>query len=198
MAELHLAFNRTPQAVRAAQDALAIAREDPPIVVPAALVLVHAGRRVDALQIAKELAQQFARRSRAYAAIIEGEAERANRQFVPAGDALNRAQTFADLWLVHFFRGGNYVEAKNPQLAQGELDSAAKRWGEATAVFLDDVPSFRYLAPLPYWNGRALEGNGSNTAAADSYRKFLALRPDGSPDPLAADTRKRLQPLAER
>ena len=77
------------------------------------------------------------------------------------------------------------------------MDIAEKRRGEATAVFLDDVPSFRYLAPLPYWLGRAQEGvNKASPAAADNYKKFLSLRPDDSRDPLVADARKRLAALS--
>jgi hypothetical protein len=30
-----------------------------------------------------------------------------------------------------------------------------KRRGEATAVFLDEVPSYRYLPPVYYYLGRA-------------------------------------------
>ena len=71
-----------------------------------------------------------------------------------------------------------YVDGGEPRSALVELEQAEKRRGEATAVFLDDVPTFRYLAPLPYWLGRAHEGiNSASPAAADNYRKFLALRP---------------------
>jgi hypothetical protein len=49
---------------------------------------------------------------------------------------------------------------------------------------------------LPYWIGRAQEGmNSGSAAAADNYRKFLALRPDAAHDALAGDARKRLQGL---
>ena len=76
------------------------------------------------------------------------------------------------------------------------MDIADKRHGEATAVFLDDVPSFRYLAPLPYWLARSQEGvNKASAVAADNYRKFIALRAEDSRDPLVADARKRLQAL---
>ena len=51
LAEVYLAQNRAPQAVRAVQEALAITREDATLV-PAALVLVRAGRRAEAQSIA--------------------------------------------------------------------------------------------------------------------------------------------------
>ena len=51
-----------------------------------------------------------------------------------------------------------------------------KRRGEATAIFLDDVPTFRYLAPLSYWLARAQEGQQNTVGAAESYKAFIALR----------------------
>jgi tetratricopeptide (TPR) repeat protein len=196
LAEVHLAQSRQPQAARAAQDAMAITREDVTIV-PAALVLLRAGRRAEAQAIASELGQKLQRRSRAYGAIIEGEIARAANRFGDAKDAFERAQKLADLWLGRFLLGVTYVDSAQYASAQAELGLADKRRGEATAVLLDDVPSFRYLAPLPYWLGRAQEGiNKASPAAAENYRKFLTLRPDDSRDPLVADARKRLAALS--
>jgi hypothetical protein len=72
-----------------------------------------------------------------------------------------------------------------------ELDTCHKRRGDATAVFLDDAPSFRLLAPLRYWLGRAQEGVGQRSAAKDNYAAFLALRPNSANDPLVRDARMR-------
>ena len=76
-----------------------------------------------------------------------------------------------------------------------ELDACLKRSGEATSIFLDDVPSFRYLATLPYWLGRAQVGVGLTRNAADNFRQFLALRPDAARDAVAADAAQRLAAL---
>jgi hypothetical protein len=63
------------------------------------------------------------------------------------------------------------------------------------SLFLNDVPTFRSLALLPYWLGPAQEGIGLTAAAAESYKAFLALRPDADPpDALAADARRRVAP----
>jgi serine/threonine protein kinase/tetratricopeptide (TPR) repeat protein len=194
LAEVHLAQQRTAQAVGAAQEAIALSKQDG-VVVPAAFVLLRAGRRADAQAIAVDLGKQFQRRNRAYAAIIEGEIARAAGRFVEAKDALDGSLKFADLWLGRYLLGVIYVEGNQSLSAQAELALADKRRGEATAVFLDDVPSFRYLAPLAYWQGRSQESINS-AAAADNYRKFLALRPEGSTDPLAVDARKRLAAMA--
>jgi tetratricopeptide (TPR) repeat protein len=196
LAEVHLALKRAPQAVSAVQDAMAITREDATLV-SAAFVLIRAGRRGEAQAIAEEFGRQFQPRKRAYGAIIEGEIARAGGRFIEARDAFHRARKLADVWLGRFLLGVTYAEGDQHLSAQAELDLAQKRRGEATAVFLDDVPSFRYLAPLPYWLGRAQEGiNKASPVAAENYRKFLALWPDDTRDPLAADARKRLAALS--
>jgi tetratricopeptide (TPR) repeat protein len=192
LAELHLAMNRTAQATRAAQEALKLTRDNA-IVVPAGLVLIRTGPRAEAEAIASELVKGFQRRSRAYGAIVEGEIARASGRFVDAAEAFNRAKGFADLWLVRYLLGRTYVEAGRYVEAHPELALADKRRGEASAIFLDDVPSFRYLAPLPYWLGRAQEGmNPSSATAVENYKRFLTLRPDAARDPLALDAQKRL------
>jgi serine/threonine-protein kinase len=198
LAEVHLVQNRGPLAVRAAQEAMALSKQDS-IAVPAALVLVRAGRRADAETIAADFGKQLQRRSRAYGAIIEGEMARTAGRSGEAKDAFDRAQKLADLWLGRFLLGVTYVEGAQYPSAQAELGLAEKRRGEAAAIFLDDIPSFRYLAPLPYWLGRVEEGiNPASSSALDNYRRFLTLRPEGAPDPLAADARKRVAALSSR
>ncbi len=195
LAEVHLAQNRAPVAVRAAQEAMALSKQDQ-IAVPAAFVLLRSNRRAEAQTIASDLGKQFQRRSRAYGAIIEGEIARAAGRSGEAKDAFDRAQKLADMWLGRFLLGVTYVDGAQYPSAQAELGLTEKRRGEAAAIFFDDVPSFRYLAPLPYWLGRAQEGMNAGPAAAENYRKFLALRPEDSRDPLAADARKRLATLS--
>jgi hypothetical protein len=57
---------------------------------------------------------------------------------------------------------------------------------------MDDVPTYRYVVGLPYWMGRAQEGVQQKAAALGNYKKFLALRPAATGDPLALDAQKRL------
>ena len=112
-------------------------------------------------------------------------------------DALGPAQKLADVWLGRYVLGVVNVEAGRHAAALGEFDQCTKRQGEATAVFLDDMPSFRYLVPLRYWTGRAQEGVGNTSTAAENYRAFLALRSDDSRDPLVLDARKRAAAIAK-
>ena len=75
--------------------------------------------------------------------------------------------------------------------AASEFDRCLSRRGEATAVFLDDLPSYRLVPPVHYYLGRAREGMKSTTAA-DAYRAFLAIKDKGDEQGLVADARKRV------
>ena len=59
-----------------------------------------------------------------------------------AMEALADARKRADLWLVRFTTGVAY-SGFNHHVEADELEGCTKRIGEATAVFLDDVPTFR-------------------------------------------------------
>jgi len=66
-----------------------------------------------------------------------------------------KARQLADVWLGRFDAGVAYVQAGHFAEALLELELCEKRWGEATALFFDDVPTYGYHAPLSYWIGRA-------------------------------------------
>jgi hypothetical protein len=125
-----------------------------------------------------------------------------------AVDAFRASQQFADnttivkgatkgYWLARFDLGTAYVlaGAEHSAAAFAEFESCLKRQGEAGAIFLDDVPTYRYMVPLWYWMARAQEGLNMTSEANANYRKFLALRPASSGDPLALDAAKRTSAL---
>jgi hypothetical protein len=87
--------------------------------------------------------------------------------------------------------GKAYLEAGAFTEAHSEFEVCLERRGEATSVFIDDLPTYAYLPPVYYYLGRAQEGLKS-AAAADSYRTFLSIRKEGEEDPLVADARRRL------
>jgi len=66
-----------------------------------------------------------------------------------------------------------------------------KRRGEATSIFLDDVPSYHYLPAVYYYQGRA-RGGLKSAGATESYKTFLLMKEKGVGDPLVAEARKRL------
>jgi tetratricopeptide (TPR) repeat protein len=111
--------------------------------------------------------------------------------YIAAIDKLRSALEMSDLWLIRLQLGRAYLDGGHFAEAADELRTCADtRIGEATFVFLDDTPTYRYLAELPYWQGRAAEGFGMTEAAADYYQAFLQLRLNGGP--LAKDASERI------
>ena len=97
-----------------------------------------------------------------------------------------------DTWLGRFAKGQAYLEAEAYTEAYSEFEKCVKRRGEAMSVFLNDVPTFRYLDSLYYFLGRAQEGLNS-PAAEGSYQKFLKIKENADPGhPLVTDAKNRL------
>jgi tetratricopeptide (TPR) repeat protein len=162
------------------------------VVVPAARLFVAAGRVDAAAAHAAALEKQVQKRSRALAAVIRAEISLSAKRPVEAIDALTAARGLADLWLVRYTLGRAYVEQERYAEAIAELEECQKRIGEATDVFLDDWPTFRYTVPLKYWLARAQQGLGQADSAKKNYDAYLALRGQVAGDALAADVRKRI------
>ena len=179
------------QAVTAAERALALSKRHY-ILLSAGRTLAAAGEEKRAHQLAASLASQIEPEPRSFAKLVEGEVLLHRGESRDAAARFRESGEILDTWLGRYLLGRAYLEAGAFAEAYSELEIAIKRRGEATAIFLDDVPSYYYLPPAYYYLGRAQEGLGS-AGAADSYRKFVALRPEAEGDPLAADARKRLQ-----
>ena len=191
LAEAYEGQGKSAAAVAAARKALKLA-EGQPLQVLAAAVLTRTGQDRDAKATAAAFSQQLAPQSRAYGKILEGRSALKERRLVDAVDAFLAAQRLADLWIARFDLGVAYVEAGHFAEGLAELDRCQKRRGEATAIFLDEVPTFRYLATLPYWLARAQQGVGQQAAATSSFNAFLRLRSAVPNDSLVVDARRRL------
>jgi tetratricopeptide (TPR) repeat protein/TolB-like protein len=147
--------------------------------VPAALELLRLGNNSAAMEIAENLQSKLQPQSRAYGLMIEGLVKLADDENVGAIDALREALDFADLWLVRFHLGQAYLGAGYTAEAMDEFETCNRRRGEATALFLDDLPTWRYMATLPYWLGRSQLELGMRDAGAENLRAFVVLRPNG-------------------
>jgi tetratricopeptide (TPR) repeat protein len=128
--------------------------------------------------------QAYGRLLRAEAALATGEAR-------AAVEHARQARTFADTWLGRVILGRAYLALDAYPEAYSEFEAALNRKGEATAVFLDDVPSYRNLAPVHYYMGVAQAGLRS-PAAAESFKAFLAIKQDGDEQGLVSEARRRL------
>jgi tetratricopeptide (TPR) repeat protein len=179
------------QAVAAAERALALSKRHY-ILLSSGRTLAAAGEEKRAHQLAVSLASQIEPEPRSFAKLIEGEMLLHRGESREAAARFRESGEILDTWLGRYLLGRAYLEAGAFTEAYSELEIAIKRRGEATAVFLDDVPSYYYLPPVYYYLGRAQEGLGSS-GAADSYRRFVALRPGAEGDPLALDARQRLE-----
>ena len=193
LAEGQLAAGRKAQAIEASHAALARTRQLG-VIVPAARVLIRAGRVAEARALASELEGQLQKQNRAYGKILLAEIALEEKKFAEAIDLLTQARPLADVWLGRFDLGVAYLQADAYAEALPELEACQKRRGEATALFFDERPTVRYLATLPYWMGVAEAG--MNVATAKSrFEAFLNIRKDATADPLVLDARRRVSGL---
>jgi tetratricopeptide (TPR) repeat protein len=159
--------------------------------VSGALVLIEAGELDAAREIAEALSGKLQPQSRAFGRMLEGSIARVEGDYADAVDLQRSALELADLWLIRFELGRTFLEAEAFAEALSEFGACEARIGEASAVFLDDQPTWRRLASLPYWSARAQQGLGMHTSSIEGFQVFLDRRPQGGP--LADDARQRSQ-----
>ena len=111
--------------------------------------------------------------------MIEAAILRESGKYAEAFDILRSALDLADLWRIRLELGRTYLDAGYFPEAFDAFQQCFERRGEATAMFLDDTPTYRYLAELPYWTARAQAELGMHDAAVANYENYLALRPQG-------------------
>jgi tetratricopeptide (TPR) repeat protein len=180
-------------AVRAAQAAVVDSTQFGTLFT-AGRALVIAGQSAAALKIANDLDNRIEEEPRVYGALLRGEAALAAGHAREALTAFEAAQKLEDTWMGRFSLGRAYLAMGAYPEAASEFDRCLSRRGEATAVFLDDLPSYRLMPPVHYYLGRAREGMKSPTAL-DAYRTFLQIKGNGDEQGLVADARKRVAGL---
>lgn len=152
---------------------------------------IDAGQVAKAQQVATTLTGRLNDEPQIYAKLIQGEIAFKQGRAREAVERYQEAQKIGDSWLGHYALGRAYLEAGQFNEAHSQFDTCLKRRGEATAIFLDDYPTYRFFAPVHYYLGRAQEGIGS-PAAAESYKTFLAIKEKGDEPGIVEDARKRL------
>jgi predicted Zn-dependent protease len=191
LAEAQLEAGQAPKAIAAAERALSLS-QDIAVSVSAARVLIEAGEESKGLSVAARLEERLEPDPQMYALLLHGEAELRKRNFREALARFKEARKQADSWLVRYDLARAYVEAGSFTEADTELDACIKRRGEAAAVYLDEVPTFRVFPPVYYYLGRLRQGLKS-ADANEAFKTFLGFQ-TGEGGPLAADARKRLGP----
>jgi eukaryotic-like serine/threonine-protein kinase len=153
-------------------------------------VLIEANRAAAARPLIAALGAETQPEPRAYAKILEGDA------LLKTGDArraialLGEANSLLDSWIGHFDMGRAYLAAGLFAQADSEFDRCLSRRGEALALFIDEEPTYGYLPPVYYYQGRAREGLKTERFA-DSYREYINIRGNSKEDPLLAEVQRR-------
>jgi serine/threonine protein kinase/tetratricopeptide (TPR) repeat protein len=194
LAQTYFLQEKKERAIEAADKAIKTSNEAE-IQFSAGLVYLDASQEDRARALHTELNKKLQPEPRAYARLIGGELSRLRGDIGNAVKLFHEAKSEIDSWLGHFFLGRAYFQAEDYTAATSEFEICLKRRGEAASVFLNDLPSFRYLPPLYFYLGRTQEGLNSKNAS-DFYNQFLKIKEkdDGS-DPLVREARRRLAAL---
>jgi tetratricopeptide (TPR) repeat protein len=153
-------------------------------------VLAAAGQYAQAEALAVALNTKLEADPQAYGRLVLAEVALARKDPRKAVEHAREAQKYADTWLGRFILGRAYLGINAYPEAYSALESALKRRGEATAVFLDDVPSYRHVPPVYYYMGLVQSGLKSN-AAPESFKKYVDLMNGADPHAMLADARAR-------
>jgi len=179
------------RAVESADRALALDKDET-VAVRAAQSYVAAGQPRKADPLIKELQSSLSTDPPAYAKLIEGEIQLQDNKPQEALDKFKEAQKIANTWLGHFDLGRAYLASGAFPEALSEFDECITRRGEATALFLDERPTYHLVPQVFYYQARVREGLKSVTAV-DQYRAFLQIKEKADKDPLVEDAKKRVR-----
>ena len=165
-----------------------------PVLITAGLILARTGKTADAVKVADTLANRVEIDAQAYARLIQAEVSLAQRKPIDALNQVREGQKLADTWVGRVILARIYLERNEFATAAREIDTALRRSGEATAVALDDVPTFRYFPALHFYKGLA-EAGVSSPDAGKNFQAFLAIKANGDETGgLVAEARKRQTP----
>jgi tetratricopeptide (TPR) repeat protein len=156
----------------------------------AARVFVDVGRSDKAKELAAGLTKQLPAEPQAYAKIIEANLSMKAKDWSRAISLLQESNTLLDTWIGHFDLGRAFLESGQLPQADGEFDRCIRRRGEALALFLDEEPTYGYLPPVYFYQGRVREAMKSE-GFAESYAEYVKIRGNSTEDPLLPDVRRR-------
>jgi tetratricopeptide (TPR) repeat protein/predicted Ser/Thr protein kinase len=189
LATVYADLNNAKSAIATADRAIAASQYDS-VLFRAASAYIQAGERFKAVSLIDKLAAKLQNDPRAYAKLLEAAMLRKQGNPREAVSKARDARELADSWLAHLELGRAYLEYGAFTEASSEFDHTLKRRGEATAVFLDDRPTYHLFPQVLYYQARVQEGLKS-PGAVDQYKAFLSLKGKSQNDPLALDARKR-------
>jgi len=190
LAEVRLAQGDLSAAGREAETAASEADADV-IRAAAGLVAAAAGRGAQAEALAGALGNKLEAEPQAYGRLILAELALSKKDPRKAVEYARDAQKLVNTWRGQVILGRAYLALEAYPEAYAAFDTALKRRGEATAMYLDDVPSYRHLAPVHYYMGLAQTGLKS-PAAAESFKAYLTIKANGEETGFVNDARARV------
>src|SRR6266852_5333071 len=186
LAQAYVSQGKKGKAVTAADQAITL-NPDLSILLAAGDLYTNAGEPQRSAKLVTQLSSRIEPEPQIYSHFLRGSMALKRNQIKDAIEAFTSAQKISNTWLGHFYLGKAYLQNGSFTEAYSEFELCLKRRGEASAVFLDDVPTFRLLPPVYYYLGRAQEGLKSH-GATDSFKTFLAIKEKGQGgDPLVQD-----------
>jgi eukaryotic-like serine/threonine-protein kinase len=201
IAAAELARGRSAPAIEAAEEALKYGHDIRTRFL-AARTFAEAGDVDRARPLVEGLDNEYNPEPRAYARIVQGvlalKRGDARRAVISLGDA----DTLFSTWIGMFDLGRASLEAASAETdasrrvnlyakADSAFDACLNaRRGEALSIFVDEHPTYAYLAAAHYYQGRARQELKS-TRYAESYREYLNLRGSSKEDALLPEVRKR-------
>jgi tetratricopeptide (TPR) repeat protein len=186
----HLLMGRKQAALAAAEKAMANSQVMQ-VKFLAGQTFVEAGEAAKGEKLAAALAAELQAEPQAYGRIIEGDSALSKGDARAAIKSLTEASNLLDTWIGHFELGRAYLQAGLFVESDAEFEKCLKRRGEALEILFNSVPTYGYLPPVYYYQGKAREGMNS-AAFRDSYRTYLSIREKAGEDPLLPEIRQRL------
>jgi tetratricopeptide (TPR) repeat protein len=144
LAECHSESGAVEPALKELREAMELGL-DPARLATAASLLIDSGDLNAAREIGENLCSRLDRASRSYGRIVESECLAMENRYGDAADSITAALQIADLWYGHLLLSRVLLSAGHAFEAVEEVDTALRRRGEATARYLDDVPTFRFV-----------------------------------------------------
>lgn len=157
----------------------------------AARTYVDTGELAKAQQLAASLSSELSGESQAYGKIIAGLIALKQKDTNEAVRQIRAANNLLDTWIGRLDLGRIYLDAGLFTEADSEFDQCIRRRGEALEIFDDNVPTYAYLPPVYYYEGRVRQGMNSN-GFADFYKTYLEIRGRSTEDPMVSDIHRRI------
>jgi tetratricopeptide (TPR) repeat protein len=157
----------------------------------AARIYAETGHADKAQKLAAALGSELQAEPQAYSKIIQGMLFSQHGNAPQAIKTLTDANNLLDTWMGRFELGRAYLKAGALVEADSEFDRCIRRSGEALEFFMDDAPTYGFLPPVYYYQGKVREGM-KNPEFANSYKTYANIRGRSNEDPLLQEVHQKV------